>query len=160
VLGSDVSARIPFTSQVVIPLRVLTTRAGPGAGGVAPQPAVFGFALFGERSLEFIVPMSVLGDDEFYFAMSFNGLASSDCLPSGGGIRSPTPAVNGDINCDGTVNSLDSSLILQKVAGIRLETLLCEYLGNVDQRDGIGPIDAVLILQYSSGLLPELTGRF
>jgi hypothetical protein len=158
VLGSEVSARIAFTGQVVIPLRVLTPRAGSGAGGPAPQPAVFGFALFDERSLEFMVPMSVLGDDEFYFAMSFNGLASSDCLPSGGGIASPTPAANGDINCDGVVNSLDSALVLQKVAGLRLDTLVCEYLGNVDQREGSGPIDAVLILQYSSGLLAELPG--
>jgi len=156
VLGTEVAARFDLNGQVVVPLQM----PGPprfGKGGLPlPQPdPVFGFVLVGERSLQFIVPMSVLGDDEFFFAMSFNGLASSDCLPNGGGIMSPAPADLGDINCDGATNSLDSTLILQRFAGLLTQPLVCEYLGDVNQDASAGPIDAVLILQYSSGLLSE-----
>ena len=65
----------------------------------------------------------------------------------------PTPEVLlGDVNCDGTLTSVDALLILQRVARL-LQTLPCLEDGDIDEDGAITALDAVLILQHSAGLL-------
>jgi hypothetical protein len=155
--GSEIVAHINLTRDVVVPLGVEPPPIFVSTGGLQSQPTVFAIVVYGERSMQVMVPMSALGDDQFFLDVSFNGQSNTDCVPNGGSIRSPVPAQPGDVNCDGVTNSLDSSLILQRVANLLPEDLICEYAGDVNQSEGVGPIDAVLILQYSAGLLPELS---
>ncbi len=66
----------------------------------------------------------------------------------------PTPPGQaGDANKDGTVNSIDAALVLQRTAG-----LLPSINPNADVNgDGrIDSIDAALILQFVAGLIPRL----
>lgn len=61
----------------------------------------------------------------------------------------------GDVNCDGTVDSVDALQILQ--ASSRAEgSLPCSEDGDMNGDARANSIDAALILQYSAGLLDEL----
>lgn len=69
---------------------------------------------------------------------------------------SATPAgVAGDANCDGSVTSIDSLLILQFVAGL-LNELSCADNADVNDDGTANPLDSALILQFVAGLIPEL----
>ncbi len=71
-----------------------------------------------------------------------------------GATPTPTPPGRaGDANKDGTVNSIDAALVLQRTAG-----LLPSINSNADvNSDGrIDSIDAALILQFVAGLIPRL----
>ena len=61
----------------------------------------------------------------------------------------------GDVNCDGTVNAIDSVLILQLVAGM-LDELSCPENADTNADGSTNAIDATLVLQFSAGLLGEL----
>ena len=61
----------------------------------------------------------------------------------------------GDVNCRDGVNSVDSLLILQLVAGL-LNQLSCPQNADTNESGDIGPIDATLILQFVAGLIPQL----
>ena len=61
----------------------------------------------------------------------------------------------GDVNCRDGVNSVDSLLILQFVAGL-LNQLSCPQNADTNESGDIGPIDATLILQFVAGLIPQL----
>lgn len=155
-LGVELSVYFSIPSGILVPLYPFFGRVGLSPAGFPPpteeQPT--GFALFAERSFQLILPLEALGgDDAFRFAMSVNSSDGFDCAPSGGAIVSPEPAQLGDVNCDGQVNSIDSTLILQLFAGLLTESLPCQYAGDVNQNGGVGPIDALLILQYNSGAL-------
>ena len=58
----------------------------------------------------------------------------------------------GDVNCDGTVNSIDAALVLQHAAGL-LDALPCEYLADTDGDGETTSVDATLILQHDAGLV-------
>jgi len=61
----------------------------------------------------------------------------------------------GDTNCDGSVNSIDATLILQLVAGL-LGSLNCEAGADVNLSGDVNSIDATILLQFVAGLLNGL----
>jgi hypothetical protein len=67
----------------------------------------------------------------------------------------PQPPNDGDVNKDGTTNSIDASLLLQFEAGI---ITAVDHPENADvNRNGqINSVDATLILQLDAGLIPSL----
>ena len=136
----------------------------PG-GAASPTPillvptGMFAIAFFDERSISIAVPLEALGgDDSFRYAMfAGSGLLDkpTDCAPNGGIILSPEPAEAGDVNCDGLTDSRDSYLLLQ-LAADRQPNLLCRHAADVNGDGAIGPLDALLVLQYDAGLLVQL----
>lgn len=78
-----------------------------------------------------------------------------------GGAPSPTATpttgpgaepLDGDVNCDGLVNSVDSALILQYTAGF-IDTLPCPENGDINGDGRIDAVDATLILQIVAGFI-------
>lgn len=67
----------------------------------------------------------------------------------------PPPALFGDVDCGGSVNSIDAALILQFGAGLT-EALQCQEKGDVNEDGSINAIDAALVLQYDAGLIGSL----
>ncbi len=65
------------------------------------------------------------------------------------------PELNGDSDCNGSVNSIDAALILQNVAGL-LANIPCPGGADADDNGNVNAIDAALVLQVSAGLLDEL----
>ncbi len=61
----------------------------------------------------------------------------------------------GDVNCDGSANSLDAALVLQFSAGL-VSALNCQAAGDTNGDDSLNSIDAALILQFDAGLIDEL----
>ncbi len=61
----------------------------------------------------------------------------------------------GDVDCDGSISSIDAALVLQRTAGL-VATLPCDQNADVNGDSAIDAIDAALILQYSAGLLSRL----
>jgi RHS repeat-associated protein len=61
----------------------------------------------------------------------------------------------GDVGCDGSVNSVDAVLVLQKNAGL-LSTLKCQENADVNLDGRISSLDAALILQFDAGLIGQL----
>lgn len=66
-----------------------------------------------------------------------------------------TPDSNGDVNCSGTTNSVDATLVLQYYAGL-MSTLPCPDEGDTNGDGFISVTDAALILQYAGGLIASL----
>jgi hypothetical protein len=60
-----------------------------------------------------------------------------------------------DVNCDGSLDAIDASLLLQLGAGL-VASLDCGVLGDANQDGRINAIDASLILQFSAGLIDQL----
>lgn len=159
-LGVDLAVNLGPDSGTLIPLYPSVAPPSPEGG-----PLV-GLALYDDRSITVILPLDALsaalvsdpgGPEAFNFALFATSAFGpvSDCVPNGGFIHAPTPAAAGDINCDGTVNAIDTAVILQMVAGL-IPGVPCPWVGDVNGTGIIGPIDAELILQYDAGLLPEL----
>ena len=72
----------------------------------------------------------------------------------------PTPTKTpakpcGDANSDGSVNSTDSALVLQEVAG--LTNVPNPDSADVNGDGSVNTLDSLLILQHVAGLLPVLT---
>ena len=63
--------------------------------------------------------------------------------------------LRGDANCSGSVNAIDSALILQISAGL-LSELSCAANADANGNGSVDSIDAALILQFVAGLLPTL----
>lgn len=72
-----------------------------------------------------------------------------------GNVCDESPGLSGDANCDGVVDSIDATLILQQRAGL-LEALLCPDAADANADGSLSAVDATLILQFSAGLLPLL----
>jgi hypothetical protein len=67
-----------------------------------------------------------------------------------------TPAtLTGDADCNRTVNSIDSAIILQYGAGL-VGTLPCLGPADADHNGQVNSIDAAVILQYVAGLIHNL----
>jgi len=139
--ASELEVYIPIPSNILVPLYVRFSGA-----------MSTGYALFDDRSVTVIVPLSAIGGDDHYRVTAYtsNGFGS-DCAPDVGAIQSP-PAQPGDANCDGRTDSIDSVIILQLFANL-VPFLPCQYAGDVNNNGGVGPIDALLILQYDSGMV-------
>ena len=67
----------------------------------------------------------------------------------------PTPFRVGDASCDGIVNALDATLILQFSAGL-FSPLPCPLGADANGNGTTNALDAALILQLVAGLLPSL----
>ena len=65
---------------------------------------------------------------------------------------SPTPGVPGDVNCNGSVSSIDAALILQLDAGL-LDSLPCAQNADLSGDGEINSVDAALVLQHVAGLI-------
>ena len=74
---------------------------------------------------------------------------TSTPIPTG-----PTQRV-GDTNCDGLINAIDATLILQFTAGL-LGLLPCHNEGDANGDGRINSLDAALVLQFTAGLLDSL----
>lgn len=68
-------------------------------------------------------------------------LAKAEDASAGG------PTFLGDVNCDGTTNSIDSALILQFDAGL-VPSLACVQDADVNEDGFINAIDAALLIQF------------
>ena len=115
-----------------------------------------------------------LGDGTICCGLSYNRPAPVDVValeakPTPTPTLTPTPTVTltptttpaptmtpevllGDVNCDGTLTSVDAVLVLQFVARL-LQTLPCPENGDIDEDGALTALDAALILQHSAGLL-------
>lgn len=60
-----------------------------------------------------------------------------------------------DVNCNGSLDSIDASLVLQLSAAL-VDSLPCDALADANQDGRTNAIDASLILQYSAGLIDSL----
>ena len=58
-----------------------------------------------------------------------------------------SPIFIGDVNCDGTANSIDAALILQFDAGL-IPSLACIQDADVNEDGFINAIDAALLIQF------------
>ncbi len=67
----------------------------------------------------------------------------------------PLPRRAGDVNCSGSVDSIDAALVLQLGAGLA-RALPCQENADVNADGRIDSIDAALILQFDAGLLGRL----
>jgi hypothetical protein len=62
----------------------------------------------------------------------------------------------GDADCQGQVNSVDASIILQTTAGL-LQTVPCARNAHLNSDALITSVDATILLQYVAGLVNQLT---
>jgi hypothetical protein len=62
--------------------------------------------------------------------------------------------VLGDVDCGGTINSIDAALVLQFGAAL-LDSLSCQQNADTSGDGNINSIDASLILQHTAGLIDE-----
>ena len=72
-------------------------------------------------------------------------------------LATPTPqgAGLGDVNCDGMINSIDATLVLQLSSGL-IASLPCSGNADVNVSGAVNAIDAALILQLVAGLIDHL----
>lgn len=61
----------------------------------------------------------------------------------------------GDASCDGQVNAVDATVILQLTAGL-IPSLECPENADTDGDGSVGAVDATLVLQLVAGLIPGL----
>lgn len=62
-----------------------------------------------------------------------------------------------DLNCDGSVNTIDAALVLQLGAGI-VDALPCGDLGDVSADGHVDSVDAAIIMQFDAGLIWDFSG--
>jgi hypothetical protein len=76
--------------------------------------------------------------------------------------RTPTPTATptpvplaGDANCQGDVNAIDATVVLQFSAGL-LNSLPCRENADANANGVVDPVDAALILQFTAGIISGL----
>ena len=67
----------------------------------------------------------------------------------------PAPVAFGDAGCDGSVDSIDATLILQFDAGL-ISSVACAAAADVNGDGRVNSIDATLILQFDAALIDTL----
>ena len=67
----------------------------------------------------------------------------------------PPTGLSGDVNCNGSVNSIDAALVLQFIAGL-VPSLNCQADADVNENGDVNSIDAAILLQFIAGLIPGL----
>ncbi len=67
----------------------------------------------------------------------------------------PPGGTTGDVNCNGSIDSIDAALVLQLTAGL-VGSLSCQENADANADGTINAIDAALILQYGAGLIGTL----
>jgi hypothetical protein len=85
-----------------------------------------------------------------------NGMSVFLPIPTPVPTCTPEPGLPGDASCDGSVDSVDAALILQRDAGLIEGSLLCQPQADVNSDGDIDALDATLILQHVAGLLANL----
>jgi hypothetical protein len=151
-MGSDVRIDVEHPANVLVPLEI----AFPPRLEDGSYQRWNGYLLTEESSFVFIAPLEALERGETLgLGLALLYGSGMDCAPNAGMILSPHPAELGDANCDRAINSVDSSLILQRSARLLTRPILCEYAGDVDFSNRITAVDAALILQHEAGLLSE-----
>ena len=78
-------------------------------------------------------------DSGWYWVTDFGGVAD-------------TTISGGDVDCDGKIDSVDATLILQASAGM-VSSLRCAAQADVDRSGTVDAADALLVLQYVAGLV-------
>ena len=73
----------------------------------------------------------------------------------GGQCTAPPPAVAGDADCDGGVDSVDALAVLKSVAGLPVPGD-CLAMGNVDCNLSLTSVDALTILRFVAGIVQSL----
>lgn len=63
-----------------------------------------------------------------------------------------TRVAGGDVDCNGRVDTLDASLILQRAAALVTE-LSCDTEADADSSGAVDATDALLVLQHAAGLV-------
>jgi hypothetical protein len=80
--------------------------------------------------------------------------ATNTTVPPTATPTTPPVAQKGDVDCNGTINSIDALLILQLVAAL-LDELECQDAADVNNNGDVTSIDAALVLQLVAGLIDE-----
>jgi predicted phage tail protein len=87
-------------------------------------------------------------------AVNSEGASGYSNVDSGTATALPTPPP-GDIDCDGSVDSIDAALVLQVDAGL-LSSAQCMEFADVNDDGVVNAVDAALLLQFDAGLIPSL----
>ncbi|MGH7485662.1 MAG: dockerin type I repeat-containing protein [bacterium] len=85
-------------------------------------------------------------------------IAAAVLLPGGRLALAPREAladIVGDANCDGSVNSIDATLVLQLSAGL-VQSTACQGKADANGDGSVDSRDAALVLQFTAGLLAHL----
>ncbi len=122
------------------PTPSVTSEAGPSATATAsPTPTV-------------TPATTATATPTYTFTPTLTPTATGTSTP----VVTPTPpALVGDANCDGVVNSIDVALVLQYEAGL-LRSLACQQAADANRDGAVDALDAALILQYVAGLVDRL----
>ncbi len=67
----------------------------------------------------------------------------------------PPGGTTGDVNCNGSIDSIDAALVLQLTAGL-VGSLSCQENADTNGDGVTNAIDAALILQFNAGLIGAL----
>jgi subtilisin-like proprotein convertase family protein len=136
--GNDIEATLD--DEAAVPIENVCEPATPAIEGTfspnQPLSAFDGEELAGTWTLR-IVDHAVID----------TGVLHAWSMTVGGG--------NGDVDCNGVVNSIDAALTLQLVASV-INTLACRANADTDVSGAINSIDVALILQKVAGLIASL----
>ena len=104
------------------------------------------------------IVLNLVTDATFLDPQPINS-ATQDGVVICAGVSQPPPtqlvAVPGDVSCDGAVNAIDATLILQFHAGL-LSSMPCAASADINLDGSIDPLDVTLILQFDAGRIGSL----
>ena len=140
------------------PNTVRLVRAEPaGLGGEVGTITFLARGLVGTSNLSLLIVTCV---DITFAALTCwanDGSITIACPPAGCPRPTPTltPPMPGDVNCDGTVNSVDALQVLRRNAGL-IPSLPCAWKADVNLDGSVNSIDALHILRFVAGLIASL----